>query len=83
MVERSIVGSACGWVRFPAADTPAPIVSDAELDHLGREFLKHGGNARLGPFEAFVRRAHHQSVDPRAYALAMQRRAIDQLTGKP
>jgi hypothetical protein len=78
MMERHIIGSACGWVRYPPAETAAPVVPDAQLDALARQFLACGGAAVLGPFEAFVRRAHQQSVDPRAYARAAQRRAIDQ-----
>lgn len=59
--------------------TNAPIVPDEVLDRLGRRFLAHGGAPKLGRFEDFVRRAHQQSLDVRAYQRAQQRRAFDQL----
>lgn len=57
----------------------APIVPDEILDRLGRRFLAHGGAEKLGRFEDFVRRAHQQSLDVRAYQRAQQRRAFDQI----
>lgn len=62
----------------------APIVSDRELDRLGRRFLAAGGHAVLGSFEDFVRRAHHQTVNVDAYRRAQLRRALDQaMKGAP
>lgn len=69
---------AAGLARRLFGDTNgAPIVSDQELDRLGRRFLAAGGNAVLGSFEDFVRRAHHQTVNVEAYRRAQLRRALD------
>lgn len=62
---------------YAPAETPAPVVPDAELDRLGRAFLANGGHTRLGPFEAFVRRADHQNLNIDAYRQAQLRRAVD------
>lgn len=56
----------------------APIVSDQELDRLGRLFLAHGGHEALGPFEEFVRRSHQQAVDIDALRRAHLRSWLDQ-----